>query len=425
MQVTINTLSEVQQEAHIQLTHDELQPHFDRAYEKFRPKAEVKGFRKGKVPMPMIRQLYGEAIENDALDDIATEFYRKAMEEKNIHVIGQPTMTDMEFRRGDHLRFSIKYEVKPEISLGKYKGIPVDKPVHVVTDSELQSEILTLRRANSSTVEADAVTDAEFIVTGDVQELDESGTPLIGKKTPGARFVLSDETLAPEIRDALLHSSKGATFTVRFESKHGDHTHPVHIAIAVGKIEKVELPPFDEPLVKKITGGNVATVEEFTSKLRTDIERYWQDQSTGRLNDNIAHAIVAAHDFPVPDSLVDRVLDSLVSDLRQRSRDRKLPKNFDEGKFREESRAYALWQAKWMLLKERIAEKEKITVTDQELEALATAEAEKLGISRDRLLQYYRNSDSVADRMLSDKIMAFLRTHAKVTERLAEPAAQP
>lgn len=419
MQVTINTLSDIAQEADIQVTSDELQPHFERAYEKYRPKVELKGFRKGKVPMPMIRQLYGEAIEHDALDTIADELYRKAMDEKHIQPVGRPTMVDMDFRRGESFRFKIKYEIKPAITLRKYKGIAVEKPVHAVADAEVEAEILTLRRSNSTARETQNVTDAEHVVTADVQELDESGAPLIGKKTAGARFSLFDETLAPAIRDALMHAAPGAAVTARFESRHGDHSHPVHIAITPTKIEKVELPAFDDALVAKITGDKVRTVHEFTATLRTDIERYWEDQATAKLNDNIARAIVEEHDFPVPDALVESLLDSFVDDLKERSRDRKLPREFDEKKFREESRSYALWQAKWMLLKERIGETERLAVSDADIEALADAEAGKLGIDKERLRTYYKSSTAAADRLLSEKIMTFLREHATITEKPA------
>ncbi len=419
MQVTINTLSDIAQEADIQVTSDELQPHFERAYEKFRPKVELKGFRKGKVPMPMIRQLYGEAIEHEALDTIADELYRKAMDEKNIQPVGRPTMVDMDFRRGESFRFKIKYEIKPAITLRKYKGIAVEKPVHDVTDAEVEAEITTLRRSNGVPRETEIVTDAEHIVTADVQELDESGAPLIGKKTAGARFSLFDETLAPEIRNGLMHAAVGSPVRARFESGHGDHTHPVHIAITPTKIEKVELPPFDDALVAKVTGDKVKSVDEFTQSLRADIERYWDDQATAKLNDNIARAIVEEHDFPVPDALVESLLDSFVEDLKQRSRDRKLPKGFDEKKFRDESRTYAVWQAKWMLIKERIGEAEQLTVTDADVEAMAEAEAGKIGIERERLMTYYKNSTAAVDRLLSDKIMTFLRGNAKITEKPA------
>jgi trigger factor len=416
VQVTITTLSEVQQQAVIHLNHEELLPHFELAYQKFRPTVELKGFRKGKVPMPMIKQLYGEAVENEALDTIASEFYRRAMEEKNIQPIGTPSMVDMDFKRGEHFHFTINFEVKPSFTLGKYKGIEVTGPVHQITEKEVEAEIMNIRRANSTMTAAAFAVDEDHLVTADVQELDEGGTPLIGKKSPNARFLLSDESLAPEIRAGLLNAGIGTARTLKFESKHGEHTHPMHLSMTVTNVEKVTLPPFDDALVVKITGGKVATASEFVTTLRNDIAKYWEDRANNTLNDNIAKAIVEAHAFPVPEALVESLLDSFVEDVKQRARDRKLPRGFDEKKFREESRSYALWQARWMLLKEQIAAAEKLEVTDAELVELATAESAKVGVDRERMIQFYRNSSGATDRLLSDKVMAFLRSNAKITE---------
>ena len=179
----------------------------------------------------------------------------------------------------------------------------------------------------------------------------------------------------------------------------------------------------DEALVSKITGGKLTSVEEFRSNLRRDIERYWNEDATAQLNENIARQIVASHSFAVPDSIVESVLDSYIEDIRNRSRERKLPRGFDEKAFRTESRDNALWQAKWILLKERIAEQEHITVSDAEIEALAESEAQKIGIEKDRLLQYYRGSSGAMDRLLSEKLMAFLRANAKVTDTIRDTHA--
>ena len=169
--------------------------------------------------------------------------------------------------------------------------------------------------------------------------------------------------------------------------------------------------------MKKITANATTSQEEFRKNLRADIERYWAARSTEVLDDNIAKAIVAAHDFPVPEALVSTLLDGMVEDVRHRTRDQKLPKGFDEKKFRENNREYAVWQGKWILLKERIAAAENITVHEGEFEALAVEEAAKTGIAKERLLQYYKESAGTEDRIRTDKLMAFLRSSAKVTEK--------
>jgi trigger factor len=416
VQVTINTISPTEREAAFELSGEELQPHFDKAYEAFRPKAELKGFRKGKVPLPMIRKIYGEAIEHDALQDITTTLYRAAMEEREIEPIGTPSMVDMDFKRKEHLRFTIKYEVKPEITLGEYRGIAVEKPLRAVSDEEVEEEIHHLRRANGSTSEVDAVSDLEHIVTATVQELDSTGAPLIGKKTAGTKFMLSDTTLAGEIREALSSAKVGGTYRVDYATKHEDHTHEHHFDITVTGVQKVDLPPFDEALVRKLTGGTVSSPEEFRKTIRADLEKYWEDQATAHVNDALANEVVRLHDISVPESMVEAFLESFVEDVKNGTRDRRLPGDFDLEKFRKENRAGALWQAKWMLLKEAIAQKEHLSVTPEDLATLAEREASRIGIDKERLLEYYRKSASASDRLLSEKVMNLLRNSARVKE---------
>ncbi len=423
MEVNINSLSEVLYEADILVTNEELRPHFERAYQEYRPKAEVKGFRKGKVPLEMVKRLFGEAIEHKALDTVATDFYRQVMDERNIHPLGQPSMVDMDFQRGQHLRFKIKYEVKPDIELKSYKGLKVEKLVHTVTGAEVDAEVKRLRRANSTYEQVPSVTDAEHIVTADVQELDEAGTPLIGKRTKDVRFYLADETLAQEIKDALRAAEAGHIYRATVESKHDDHSHTTFLAMTVTKVERVQLPELDDSLVKKVTGEKVTSTEEFLTKLRTDLQRSWHEQSERHLADAIIGEVVRQHEFPVPDALINSVLDAFVDELRSKARDSRLPRDFDEQKFREESRADAIYQAKWILLKERIAEAEQITVTDAEIEQRAEIDATRTGITKDRLIEYYRKSSAVTERILSDKILSMLRGNAKITERvLKEPS---
>jgi trigger factor len=417
LDVTINTLSEVQQEADIKVTPEELQPHFEEAYAKYRPKVEIRGFRKGRVPMHMIKRLYGELIEHEAVENIANDLFQNVMEERNIRPLGQPSMVDMDFKRGKYLHFRVKYDVKPQITLQEYKGIAIDKYVHNVSDAELEDELLHLRRIHAVNAEVDTVTDDEHTITADVQEFDDAGTPIVGHKNIDARFTLSDSSLVEELRNALRKAEKGQTCRVSYETKHDEHTHKVNLELSVKKIEKHTLPAFDEELVKKITNNTQSSPEEFQKSMRADLERYWVDRAQSRLDDDIATEVVRRHEFAVPDTLTDAILDSYVDDVKNRSRDKKLPAGFEEAKFREERRANAVWQAKWMLLKNQIAEAEGITVTDDDLTRLAETDAPRMGITVDKLVQYYKSSDRTRERALSDKIVTFLKDNARITEK--------
>jgi trigger factor len=417
VEVTITPLSEVEHQASISLTHDELQPHFAAAYEKFRPKAEVRGFRKGKVPLDLIRKMYGEAIEHDALDGIADDAYRRAMEERQVHPLGRPAMVDMDFQRGSHFRFTIKYEIRPEFDLKPLTGITIERPVHAVTNEELETELLQIRRSNAEKKPAETVTGTEAVVIADVQEVDETGTPLIGKKSSNMSFQLYDESLAPEIRQALAGAAKGGTYRAALERKDGEHARTMHIAMTVTDIQQLDLPELDATLAAKVTGGRITDPAEFRDSVRKDIVRFWSEQSESHVRNALADEIVRLHEFPVPESLVETFLDSFLEDIKSRSRGKTLPAGFDEQAFRTEQRANAVWQGRWMLIKERIARTEGLDVSDAEIEQAAEADAGRIGVSREKLLTYYKTSGSVRERILSDKTMALLRGRVNIVDR--------
>ncbi len=277
MEVAITDITEVEKEISVNVPAEELTPHFEKAYQEYVPKIEIKGFRKGKAPLGLIKKLHGASIEYGSLDTVANTLYRQIIEERNIHPIGEPVLTDMKYDRGSTFMFKVKYEIKPKIELQEYKGIIVERLVHTVTDKELEDEIVRLRKANSTTAEVDSVTDDEHVVTADVQELDESGTPLIGKKSPGMRMYLADESLAPEIKTALQKGVRGGLYRVKFETTHDGHAHKHHLELTVTKIEKIQLPDFNDDLVKKTTKDRVTSVEQFRKELRKNLEEFWKE----------------------------------------------------------------------------------------------------------------------------------------------------
>jgi trigger factor len=420
MDVTIKDITEVEKEIHVHIENQELLPYFDKAYKDYAAKVEIKGFRKGKAPLHLVKNMFGESIEYGSLDTVASDIFRIAANERNIRPIGDPTLTDIDYKRGQYLTFKVKYEVRPEFELKKYKGLQFDKLVHTVMDKEIDEEILRLQKSHSTAEEAQIADDEEHIITADLQQIDETGNPLIGKKDGDVRIYLGSETIYPEMKEALLKSKSGDTKRVIIEREQDGRKETDIIEASIKKVEKVKLPPFDDEFVKKISKSKISTTEEFQKQLRADIENFWREQSDRQLTDTIMSEIVRMHEFMVPESLVNSILDSIIDELKNRYPDKKLPHDFKENEYREKNKSYAVFQARWFLIREKILSTEDIRVEEKDLTAMAETESPKYNIEKERLIEFYKNSKSVQERILSDKLMTFLRNNSKITEKSAE-----
>ncbi|MDE3058707.1 MAG: trigger factor [Bacteroidota bacterium] len=414
MEVTINTLTDCDREVEISLTPEELVPHFEQAYKKASPSIEIKGFRKGKAPLSLIKKMYGDSIEYDALDNIANDLFKKTIEERNIQPIGTPNVVDMKYKRGEPFTFKIKYEIKPDFEVKEYKGIAVEKKAHRVTAKDVEAEVERLRHSNATYEEAQKVNGSEFTVTADLQDLDETGAPLIGKKSEGMKIYLNETETEEEIKKALAHAEVGGVYTAKFKHQHDGHSHDVHLQMTVKKIEKVILPEFNDELVKKVTKEKYSSPGDFRKGIGEDLQRYWDEQSETQFVNDLTREIVRRHDFAVPESLVNGFIDTYIEDAKNQQPNKRLPKNFDEEKYREQLRPTAIWQAKWALIKEKILKQEKIEVSDAEIQTMAETESAKLGIDKDRLVQYYKSSENALDRIISEKLLELLKKSAVV-----------
>jgi trigger factor len=416
VEVTVESLSDVLRTAEITATPEELAPHFNKAYLEYRKKIEIRGFRKGKAPIDIVKKLYGELIENDSLNEIASEFYRQAVKEKELKPIGEPLLIDLDYKHGEHFRCKIQYDVRPQITVQDYKGIEVDKIVHTIKDDEVEKELIRLQRANAAMEEVDAVTSPEHIVTATLQDLDEGGAPLVGKKSDNIRFYLADEQLEQPFKEALKEAVKNGEYTVQFEHKHEDHAHTVKTRISVKKIEKVTLPVLDDAFVSKITKNQFTSVEMLRGNIKEEIIAYWKEKSDRQVINALTAEILRRHEFQVPESLIRSVLDGLLEEVKNEYPDKRLPADFNEEKFKEENRAYAIYQAKWALLRDELIKAENLTASDEDLEKLAEEESAKIKIPKDRLVNYYKTSDQIKDRLIGDKLLKLLVSSAKIKE---------
>jgi trigger factor len=418
LETTINTLAGWERELDVTISAEELQSHFEKAYLKYRPNVEIRGFRKGKAPLSMVKRLHGELIERESLSDIANDLVKQIFQEKDIHPIGEPTLTDVQYERGQHLKFQIKYEMRPEIELKDYKGIHVDKPIHTVTDEEIDGELERLRRANRTTKPVEKATNDEHIVTVDMQMLDETGFPVIGKKNQDLQLYLGSVDLPSELRIYLLNASVGEEKRIELSSQDRQGKEVVdRYLVKVKKIEQIEYPELNDEFIKKNTKGKVESLGQFRKNMTADLERFWVEHGEKQVLDGIADELVKQNDFPAPEALVKGFIDSFLEDHKSRQPNKKLPPDFNEEEFRQQSRANAIWQAKWLLIRQKIVELEHIEVSDSDVQAMAEAESQRLGISKERLINYYKTSENIREKVLNEKVLNLLKENAVISEK--------
>jgi trigger factor len=416
VEVTINTVSDCDREMSVNMSLEELQPHFDKAYHDAAPNLEIKGFRKGKVPMPIIKKMFGASIEYQTIEEITNDTFRKEIETRNINPLGTPTIVNIDFKPGTPLSFKIKYEVKPEFELKDYRTIAVEKYTHAATDTEVQSELDRLQQINATTEVAQKVDGDNFVVIADMVDLNEAGESIPGSQRDGMKISLLEKQTEKEIKQVLQGVAVGDVKEAKFEHKHGDHTHKVHLQLTVKKIERMVLPPFDDTLAQKVSNGKFQTAEELKQNIKTDLEAFWKERGDRRFESDLLNEIVKQYDFSVPESLVQNVIDTYIDDAKAQQPNRQLPKGFDEKRYRESARGTAVWQAKWLLIKEKFIATEKIEIADAEIEKIAEEESAKLNIDKERLVQFYKSSENALERLKYNRLIDILKQNVKITE---------
>lgn len=415
MDVLIKPLSSCENEIEIIVSHEELQPHFEKAYKKVRAEATIPGYRKGKVPMAIIRNRFGKMIEAEEIETISQEFFTQAMEERNIKPVGHPHMHGLDYKPGEPLTITIHYETLPEVTAHDYTGIEVEKIVHTVTDDEVEEEIDRQRKREQILSEVQTIDDENIIVTADIHSLDDSGIPIIGGMNKDMKIDLSDERVNRDLKAELLNMNlnEERDVSISFQDQEGNEK-PDNLRVRIKKIEQIVLPEVTDEFVQRISGGKSNTVAEYRAELASSMQRWYDSASENRLQVRLVDEIVRRNPIDVPSVLVDNILEGFLEELKKEYNIQELPKDFNREEFNKQRKADAIWRAKWMLVSESIITQEKLTVEDSDVEGEAEREAAKTGIAKERLIQFLKQSPEVANKIQTKKLMDFLIAQAIV-----------
>ena len=446
METTIKQVSPAEYELEIRATSEELAPDLTKALKAQRAQASMKGFRPGKVPLSLIKKMFGQAIAFQVAEQRVQETYEAEVLAKGEHeVLGPPQLTRLDYEMDRDLDATIRFGVRPEIALKDLSSERLTKLVHAVTDEDVEGEIerLRAREADLVPVEEGAAAGEEDHVLVDLQRLDDaSGTPVIGQKEEDVAFFLNDPLLKDELREAVAGKRVGDAFRVNVPhegehegeeaaptsglilppggapSKPRSHTHPYRVTVK--EVKRRELPELDEAFIGEATGGKAQDEEALRRLVRERLEEAWKARSREYLEAKIVERMVALHaDVPVPDPVVETYLDAFVGDVKQQGQGR-LPEGFDEAAFREANREEAEQQARWMLLRDRVVKEESLEATEEDLDAYFEEQSSE-ELSADLLRRYYASvpnlMDQVEQQVVNKKVFAALADRFELVEK--------
>ncbi|MBU0561168.1 MAG: trigger factor [Bacteroidetes bacterium] len=417
MDTKVNDLTACEQELEVTLNYAEILPEIEEAYKKEKKKLAIHGFRKGKAPIQMIKKIFGDSIEYKASEDIANKKFWDVVNEKDLKPISTPQLTDLNFEPNDKLYFKVKYEIKPKFEVKKYKGLEIEKPVFTITDEMIEREVKHLLKSKAKFEEAEVALDENFKVTVALQKLNEKGEAIEGARREGLAIDLSEENIIPELKIGALGKKLGDKFDFTFvdEHKHGEETHreEVKYEVEVQKAEAIVYPEPSEEIIAEISNKKAKTLEEFQSQMKENYLKYYERQSENTLVNNLLNALVENNPFDVPQGYVEYLLGKMIEGERENYKKYKMP--IDENNLRESLKPRAEWNAKWQIIMENLAEQEKISVEDSDIEKIANEEAQKTGISVEKLIKFYKNSNR-KESFLEEKIITFLKENNKVVE---------
>ncbi len=411
METKINVLSESEHEVEVSLDYSEIKNEIDEAYKKERKSISLPGFRKGHVPLPMLKKIYGEVIEYRASEDIANKKFWEIVEKEKLEPISTPQLADIDFEIGSKLNFKVKYEVKPAIEVKDYKNLEVEKPIFKVKDEDVEAELKSILKAHATFEEAEQIENENYRITVDLQRLDEKDNPIEGSRSENVTIDLDDPKVNPQIPQNALNKKVGETFNFKFvdDHMHGEEVHheEFNYSAEVKKIEKIVPPEINEEFVEKVSNKKAKTLDDFKEQLKKNFVEYYTKQSEDIYLNSLLNKIVENNEFKVPNGYVDVLEKQMLENEKRNAQMYKMP-NFDEAKVREQIRPKAEWNAKWQVILSNIAEAENLKITDEELKEEAKKEAEKTGISEEKLVKYYKDSHK-SEALLEEKVINFLK----------------
>ncbi|MBB29457.1 MAG: trigger factor [Gemmatimonadetes bacterium] len=413
----------------VEVPGEDVEKRFDTAYRSYSKTLNLPGFRKGKIPLNVVRKRFGKAIQGEVLQEVMQEFYREASRSEGLNPVSEATIEEVDYDEGTPLTFKASVDIKPELEVEGYKRIKVTRPVFKVEDTDVEGHLGYLQDQGATEKVVDRAAELGDVILADIQEIDESGVPIVGRKQEDRTFLIGGRNATNhDLDNQLVGISAEEERRVNLKHAEADdhdhdeghhHDHPdgqeVRFQVKAKEVRERELPNLDDEFAKDL--GDFESLDALKDKIREDFQARADETSRRRLEENILDVIIEGNEFELPESMVENFLNNLVDNYKKEHEGH--DHDIDEAAIREESRPGAIRNLKRYLLLESIAKKEEIKVEEEDINKHLDGLSQQYNLEGSQMRQMLSRSgqlERMESELLETKSLTFLIDEADVDE---------
>ena len=423
----------------IEVSAQELEAAIQSAYQKNKSRISVPGFRKGKVPRQMIEKMYGKEIfYEDAANALIPGAYDKAMEECEESIVSSPKIEVVQIEAGKPFIFTAEVALKPEVKLGKYKGVKVDKEVITVTEEEVAAEIEKERENNARTIEVEG----RAVEDGDIATIDfegfVDGVAFEGGKGENYPLTIGSGSFIPGFEEQLIGKNKDEEVDVNVTFPEDYHAEELKgkealFKVTVKEVKTKELPEVDDEFAAEVS--EFETLAEYKEDIRKKLTEKKEKEARNAKEEAVITAIIEDSAMEIPDAMLETQQRQIVDEFAQRLQMQGISleqyfqfTGLDAEKMLEQAKPQADRRIKSRLVLEAIVAAEKITVSDEDYEKEIERMAEVYNMEKDKVREMLGENETAKKQFMDDlaitKAADFVVIQAKETKKRASKKAE-
>ena len=405
----------------IEVDAAEFEKAIDKAYQKSKGKISIPGFRKGKAPRKMIEQMYGkEVFYEDAANELIPEAYDKALEECEEEIVSSPKIEVVQVEAGKNFIFTAEVALKPEVVLGTYKGVKVDKIDVTVSDEEVDAQIEREREANGRTVSVEdrPVKDGDSAVIDFEGFL--NGTPFKGGKGENYSLEIGSHTFIPGFEEALVGLKAGDKKDVRVTFPENYHSEelkgkPVVFKVEIKEVKERVFPEFNKEFFEDLNVGGVESLDDLKKYIKENLLAEKVKREEDEYLFKCLDKVVSDAKFEIPEEMTEDEVNRLTREFSEKLSYQGLKLedylkycNTNLNDFKATLKDEANKRIGYRLMMDAVVEKEKLEVSDEEVETALEAQAKEYQMTKEDFIKEIGTKELFKYDMLMKKAMSVI-----------------